>query len=73
MVQAGVDPATRHYLQAIKDAGTDNADTVAEMIWATPVNDMFAKNGRIAANGRMFHDMHLVRVRSWCRVLVGLF
>jgi branched-chain amino acid transport system substrate-binding protein len=64
MVQAGVYSATRHYLQAIKDAGTDNADTVAETIRATPVNDMFAKNGRIAANGRMFHDMHLVRVKK---------
>jgi branched-chain amino acid transport system substrate-binding protein len=64
MVQAGVYSATRHYLQAIKDAGTDNADTVAETMRATPVNDMFAKNGRIAANGRMFHDMHLVRVKK---------
>jgi branched-chain amino acid transport system substrate-binding protein len=64
MVQAGVYSATRHYLQAIKDAGTDNADTVAKTMRATPVNDMFAKNGRIAANGRMFHDMHLVRVKK---------
>jgi branched-chain amino acid transport system substrate-binding protein len=64
MVQAGVYSATRHYLQAIKDAGTDRADTVAEKMRATPVNDMFAKNGRIAANGRMFHDMHLVRVKK---------
>ena len=30
----------------------------------TPVNDMFAKNGKIAANGRMFHDMYLAQVKT---------
>ncbi|WP_207477169.1 ABC transporter substrate-binding protein [Arenibaculum pallidiluteum] len=64
MVQAGVYSAVRHYLQAVKAAGTDDPDKVAAKMRETPVNDMFAKNGRIAANGRMFHDMYLARVRA---------
>jgi branched-chain amino acid transport system substrate-binding protein len=64
MVHAGVYSAVRHYLQAVKDAGTDNPDTVAEKMRATPVNDMFAKNGKIGQNGRMFHDMYLARVKK---------
>ena len=27
----------------------------------TPINDMFAKNGKIREDGRMVHDMYLVR------------
>ena len=64
MVQAGVYSAVRHYLMAVKAAGTDDPDKVAAKMRETPVNDMFAKNGRIAANGRMFHDMYLARVRK---------
>jgi branched-chain amino acid transport system substrate-binding protein len=30
----------------------------------TPVNDMFAKNGRIREDGRMVHDMYLVEVKK---------
>ena len=30
----------------------------------TPINDFFAKNGRIQANGRMIHDMYLAQVKK---------
>ena len=30
----------------------------------TPVNDMFANNGTIRADGRMVHDMYLVKVKA---------
>ena len=29
-----------------------------------PINDFFAKNGRIRADGRMVHDMYLAQVKS---------
>ena len=29
-----------------------------------PINDFFAKNGKIRADGRMIHDMYLARVKS---------
>ncbi len=31
---------------------------------AAPINDMFAHNGRIRADGVMVHDMHLFRVKT---------
>lgn len=64
MVHAGVYSAVRHYLQAIQDAGTDDADAVAAKMRETPVNDMFAKDGEILPNGRMVHEMYLARVKK---------
>ena len=29
-----------------------------------PINDFFAKNGRIREDGRMTHDMYVVRVKK---------
>jgi branched-chain amino acid transport system substrate-binding protein len=31
---------------------------------ATPINDMFARNGHIRADGRMVHDLYLVQVKA---------
>jgi branched-chain amino acid transport system substrate-binding protein len=64
MVQAGVYSAVTHYLQAIQDAGGDDAKAVIDQMKATPVNDFFAKNGTIRDDGRMVHDMYLARVKS---------
>ena len=33
-------------------------------IKATPINDMFATNGRIREDGRMIHDMYLAQVKT---------
>lgn len=63
-VHAGVYSATRHYLAAIRDAGTDDGKTVMTKMRATPVNDAFTKNGVLRADGRMVHDMYLVQVKS---------
>jgi branched-chain amino acid transport system substrate-binding protein len=64
MVQAGVYSAVAHYLAAIKAAGTDEAKAVVAKMREMPVNDFFAQNGRIRADGRMVHDMYLVQVKS---------
>jgi branched-chain amino acid transport system substrate-binding protein len=53
-----------HYLNAIKEVGSDDAKAVVEQMKATPVNDFFAKNGTIRDDGRMVHDMYLARVKS---------
>lgn len=63
MVQAGVYSAVKHYLKAVKEVGSDDADKVAAKMKELPVDDMFAK-GKIAANGRMMHDMYLAQVKS---------
>jgi branched-chain amino acid transport system substrate-binding protein len=64
MVQAGVSSELMHYFNAIKAAGTDNADAVMAKMRATPVNDFFAKNGHIGADGLHRHDMYLAQVKT---------
>src|SRR5512137_2388162 len=64
MVQAGVYSAVTHYLKAIQAAGTDNPDVVAAKMREMPVNDFFAKNGRIGPDGLLRHDMYLVQVKD---------
>jgi branched-chain amino acid transport system substrate-binding protein len=64
MVQAGVYSSVLHYLRAIEAAGTDDGLKVANKMKEMPVKDMFAKNGKVLANGRMAHDMFLARVKK---------
>jgi branched-chain amino acid transport system substrate-binding protein len=64
MVQAGVYSAVTHYLNAIKQVGSDQAKAVVDQMKATPVNDFFAKDGRVRADGRMVHDMYLAQVKT---------
>jgi branched-chain amino acid transport system substrate-binding protein len=64
MLQAGDYSAVSTYLTAVKAAGTDDADAVMAQMKKTPINDMFAKGGKILPNGRMVHDMYLMQVKS---------
>jgi branched-chain amino acid transport system substrate-binding protein len=63
MVQAAMYSATIHYLNAIRDSGTDKTETVMAKMKSTPVNDFFAKNGRIREDGLHVHDMYLFQVK----------
>ena len=62
--QAGVYSSVLHYLQAVKAAGTTDSAAVMKIMKATPINDMFARNGRIREDGRMVHDMYLFEVKK---------
>ena len=62
--QAGVYSSVLHYLKAVKAAGTTDAAAVIKVMKETPINDMFAKNGRIREDGRMVHDMYLFEVKK---------
>ena len=64
MAQAGAYSATLHYLKAVQAAGTDATEPVMAKMRATPINDMFAKGGRIREDGRMVHDMYLFQVKT---------
>ncbi|MCE9665326.1 ABC transporter substrate-binding protein [Halomonas sp. M5N1S17] len=64
MVQAGVYSSTMHYLQAVEATGSDDAATVREYMMEQPINDFFARNGRLREDGRMIHDMYLAQVKS---------
>jgi len=63
-IQAGVYSAVRHYLQAIKDADSDDGATVMARMKSTPVSDAYASNGVIRADQRMTHDLYLVQVKT---------
>jgi branched-chain amino acid transport system substrate-binding protein len=62
--QAGVYSSVTHYLKAVKAAGTTDPAAVIKVMKETPINDMFAKNGRIREDGRMVHDMYLFEVKK---------
>ena len=62
--QAGVYSSVTHYLKAVKAAGTTDSAAVMKVMKETPINDMFAKNGKIREDGRMVHDMYLFEVKK---------
>ena len=44
--------------------GTDDTAAVMKKMKETPVNDFFAKNGRIREDGRHVHDFYLLQVKK---------
>ena len=64
MAQAAIYSAIRHYLRAIEAAGTDEAKAVMAKLRDIPVNDFYAKNGKVREDGRMVHDMYFVQVKK---------
>jgi branched-chain amino acid transport system substrate-binding protein len=64
MAQAAIYSAINHYLHAIEAAGTDEAKAVMAKMREIPVNDFYAKNGKVREDGRMVHDMYFVQVKT---------
>jgi len=64
MWQAGVYSSVIHYLNAIKDAGTDDPLKVAAKMREKPIEDFFARNGKLRADNLMVHDLMLVEVKK---------
>ena len=61
---ASVYSATLHYLKAVQAAGTDDTAAVMKKMRETPINDVFAKGGKLREDGRMVHDMYLFQVKK---------
>lgn len=64
MVQAADYSAAAFYLKAVKETGTDDADTVMKWMKSNKVNDMFATGGYVRPDGRMVYDMYLMQVKK---------
>jgi branched-chain amino acid transport system substrate-binding protein len=64
MWQAGVYSSVTTYLNAIKAAGTDDPLKVTAEMRAHPINDFFARNGRLREDNLMVHDLVLVQVKK---------
>ena len=63
MVHAGTYSAVTMYLQAVQATGTDDADAVMKWLRAHRQSDVFGKNMRLRADGRLVHDMYLLQVK----------
>jgi branched-chain amino acid transport system substrate-binding protein len=64
MWQAGVYSSVIHYLNAVKEAGTDEPLKVTAKMREKPINDFFSRNGKLRPDGLMVHDLVLVQVKS---------
>jgi len=63
-LHAGDYSAAYNYLQAVKATGSDDTDKVLAKMKSSKVNDVFAKDGYIRADGSMIHDMYLMQVKT---------
>lgn len=64
MNQAGYYSATMTYLNVVKKIGTTDSDKVMAELKKTTVDDMFATNGKIRADGLMEHEMYVMQVKT---------
>src|SRR5229473_467022 len=64
MWQAGVYSSVMSYLNAIKESGTDEPLKVAAKMREKPIEDFFARNGRLREDNLMVHDLMLVQVKK---------
>jgi branched-chain amino acid transport system substrate-binding protein len=64
MVQAGVYAGVLHYLKAIEQTKSTEADAVVAKMKEMSTDDPLFGQGEIRADGRKVHDMYLFRVKS---------
>src|SRR3954454_11929425 len=64
MIHSGTYSAVSHYLKAVQAAGTDETEAVSKKTKEMPVDDFFARKGKVQDNGRMVHDMYLFQVKA---------
>ena len=64
MTQAAYYSATTTYLNAVKAAGTIDADKVLEELRKTKIDDMFTSDGVIRPDGLMEHSMYIMQVKK---------
>jgi branched-chain amino acid transport system substrate-binding protein len=64
MWQAGVYSSVMSYLNAIKEAGTDEPLKVSAKMHEKPIEDFFARNGKLREDNLMVHDLMLVQVKT---------
>ncbi|MGO4392202.1 ABC transporter substrate-binding protein [Variovorax sp. M-6] len=63
-MQAASYSAALHYLNAVKQLGSDQAEEVMTQMRKEKINDMYTQNGYVRADGRMVHDLRLMEIKS---------
>ena len=62
--QVALYSSVRHYLEAVKAAGTDKALAVAKAMKAAPIHDVFTSDGHVRADGRVVYDRYLMKAKT---------
>ncbi len=62
--QVALYSSVRHYLEAVKAAGTDDALAVAKAMKAAPIHDVFTADGRVRDDGRVVYDRYLMKAKT---------
>src|SRR5690606_22551363 len=63
-LQAADYSAALQYLNAVRAAGSDDADAVLARLRDARRDDVYARNGHIRGAGLMVHDMYLLQVKA---------
>lgn len=63
-LQAGVYSALTHYFKAVAAGGSDDGATVVAHMRRLPIQDAIVRNARLRPDGRMVHDVYLLRVKK---------
>lgn len=63
-LQAGVYSSLTHYFKAVKASNSDHGITVVKKMREIPINDPIVRNARLREDGRMIHDVYLLRVKT---------
>lgn len=63
-LQAGVYSSLTHYFKAVKASGSDHGTTVVKHMREIPIRDPIVRNARLREDGRMVHDLFLLRVKK---------
>jgi branched-chain amino acid transport system substrate-binding protein len=63
-VQAGVYSEVLHYLKGVQAANSREGTAVVAKMRELPIDDFFAKHGKLREDGQMVHDMYLAQVKT---------
>jgi branched-chain amino acid transport system substrate-binding protein len=63
-LHAGVYSATMNYLKAVQAAGSKDPQKVIAQLRSMKINDFYARNATLMANGRLIHDTFLLQVKT---------
>jgi len=63
-IHAGTYSAVLNYIRAVQKASSRDAKTVVATLRDMHIEDMFARNAVLRADGRLVHDMYLFKVKA---------
>ena len=63
-LQAGVYSSLIHYFKAVEAARSDDGPIVVRKMREIPIRDPIVRNARLREDGRMVHDVYLLRVKK---------